>query len=987
MRGAPKLGEDSDEQVVKYIDQYQTCEIPINEELSKQVLQLQKHVHSASCRRNGSCRYQYPRLPSDATVIAKESDKASLNNKKIICKKVMDVMEAPEYPDDISLEDLLKKAAVEPHAYKEAVKTMKSGKQVVLKRQPGERWINNYNTQILKTWGANMDLQYIVDPYSCIMYITSYMMKSEGAMSELLKGAVKEFKDEDVRTKLQKVGAVFLSSREISAQEATFRLLSIPLKQSSKAVVFVNTSSKDKRVSLLKPKQVLEEMNDDDEDIFHKSLTDRYVARPDNINHLCLAEFAASYTVGGTVSHDETDHVSEVGAQNNADRNEKVITLKNGLGKMKKRNQQCVIRFYKRREEDDEKYRGLIMLYLPWRDESVDLKGNFLTFHDHYQHVKKEIQTNEKKFSIRAQEIDDAYETLQQNGPPNDAWDMIAPNIGFEEAEQRAEGFVIERDLPNVDPSVNIDIGSEPIESKEESLFSKEIDPSLMTPEQYKEMTLSLNAKQRQFLAFHQEWLKQVQIAITNCTPIPQYTVFLSGHGGVGKSHIIKLAHYETLKLLKLCPTYFHPNDIPVLRTAFTGTAAFGIDGMTLHSAFGFTVGPNRKKEYQPPGSSKLNTLRAHLGKLKLLVIDEASMVGADLLYDIHRRLQDITENRDQDTRFGGVSILAVGDLYQLQPVGQKHIFGDPSDDYARLHGSIWKETFILFELTESMRQKDDQAFAELLKRVRTAECTEDDLSLLQSREVTTNSEDYPSQALHVFKTNEDVDYHNMKQITLLGTHVETIKAIDFKKDVNTGQMNVKFSRKMSETGGLREIVSVTKAARVMVTVNIDVSDGLVNGVTGTVVGLDKTADTVNVIFILFDSKRVGAKAISKSKFKHLHPNAVPVKRHDVQFFAGGGKSPIMAKRSQFPLTLAWACTIHKVQGKTLEQIVVSMKGKGRFNAGQAYVALSRVKKISGLHILQFEKEAIRVNKDVVKEMRRIPRLTFLEEDKSTNEE
>ena len=122
-----------------------------------------------------------------------------------------------------------------------------------------------------------MDLQYIVDPYSCIMYITSYMMKSERAMSELLKKVAEEAKEDDLRSQLRKVGSAFLNNREVSAQEAVFRLLSLPLKRASRKVVFVNTAPKEKRVSMLKPQKVLAEMDDDDENIFCTSPLDRCV--------------------------------------------------------------------------------------------------------------------------------------------------------------------------------------------------------------------------------------------------------------------------------------------------------------------------------------------------------------------------------------------------------------------------------------------------------------------------------------------------------------------------------------------------------------------------------------------------------------------------------------------------------------------------------------------------------------------------------------
>ena len=87
-----------------------------------------------------------------------------------------------------------------------------------------------------------MDLQYILDPYACVMYIAAYMLKSERSMGELLKQVSKESGSEDIRTQLRRLGSVFLNHRKVSAQEAAYRILSMPLKQLSRKVVFVNTA-------------------------------------------------------------------------------------------------------------------------------------------------------------------------------------------------------------------------------------------------------------------------------------------------------------------------------------------------------------------------------------------------------------------------------------------------------------------------------------------------------------------------------------------------------------------------------------------------------------------------------------------------------------------------------------------------------------------------------------------------------------------------
>ncbi|TNN22918.1 ATP-dependent DNA helicase PIF1 [Liparis tanakae] len=224
--------------------------------------------------------------------------------------------------------------------------------------------------------------------------------------------------------------------------------------------------------------------------------------------------------------------------------------------------------------------------------------------------------------------------------------------------------------------------------------------------------------------------------------------------------------------------------------------------------------------------------------------------------------------------------------------------------------------------------------------RARRATCTEDDIKLLKTRVVTSSDNTYPADALHVFKTNKEVDNNNLSHIKKSQSHIHEIKAIDKRKDIHTGQLTVVMPSKASDTGGLREVLVVTMGARVMVTVNINVSDDLANGVCGTVVGIETTGDQVIVIFVKFDSPRVRKDAIARSQYRQQYPDAVPIMRQEVQFFTGRGRHSVEARRTQFPLTLAWACTIHKVQGKTLEQVVVAMKGKVKFMPGQAYVAI-----------------------------------------------
>lgn len=170
-----------------------------------------------------------------------------------------------------------------------------SGVHVMLKWEPHSQWINGYNPEILRTWQANMDLQYIVDPYTCIMYVTSYMMKREWALSELLHKVAEETQ-KNVKYQLKKLESTFLNHRDVSDQEAAYRLLSLPLKQSDSQVVFINTSPKERHILMLKPRSAILEMDIDSEDLYFNGLNERYTARPDSLGDMCLAAFSANYS-------------------------------------------------------------------------------------------------------------------------------------------------------------------------------------------------------------------------------------------------------------------------------------------------------------------------------------------------------------------------------------------------------------------------------------------------------------------------------------------------------------------------------------------------------------------------------------------------------------------------------------------------------------------------------------------------------------------
>ena len=248
-----------------------------------------------------------------------------------------------------------------------------------------------------------------------------------------------------------------------------------------------------------------------------------------------------------------------------------------------------------------------------------------------------------------------------------------------------------------------------------------------------------------------------------------------------------------------------------------------------------------------------------------------------------------------------------------------------------------------------------------------------EDLDVLILRVITADNANYPTHVLHVYRLNDFANDRNRLMLNSLAPQCEqyTIKASYAIAGQTTHIDLQSLSENRNETGGLHGTLKLAIGACVMLVTHIDVSDGLVNRARGEVVHI-VTSDSsiVTNVLVKFDNQQVGIKAIQTSLYRARFPNAVPLGKHEVVFRAKRKRGSEIT-RLQFSLTLAWATTIHKVQGLTLDEIVVDMKG-GRFNAGQAYVAFSRVKTLQGLYILNFSASAIKKSNDVHNEMIRL---------------
>ncbi|XP_019848907.1 PREDICTED: uncharacterized protein LOC109580300 [Amphimedon queenslandica] len=222
------------------------------------------------------------------------------------------------------------------------------------------------------------------------------------------------------------------------------------------------------------------------------------------------------------------------------------------------------------------------------------------------------------------------------------------------------QGEKLERDISQEDIDDNATLITNPSDNNSRNgpaalsfRFESAAKKDVIAPDEYRSLMRGLNEKQRQIVFFHRKWCKEAILDLKKGNKVKPYHIFLSGPGGVGKSHVIRIIQSDTIKLLKLSG-FIEPDEVIVLLTAPTGVAAFNIGGMTLHSSL--KLGCNKYGSYKSLSHDKANTLRLRLAKLKLLIIDEISMVGSNMLLDVHRRLNEILV-QPHDVIFGKEAI------------------------------------------------------------------------------------------------------------------------------------------------------------------------------------------------------------------------------------------------------------------------------------------------------------------------------------------
>ena len=382
-----------------------------------------------------------------------------------------------------------------------------------------------------------------------------------------------------------------------------------------------------------------------------------------------------------------------------------------------------------------------------------------------------------------------------------------------------------------------------------------------------------------------------------------------------------------------------------------------------MHSALNCKFG----NTYVTLTKEKLDELEWVYKELKVIIIDEMSMVSSNNLYDIHKRLTTIA--RDDTKIFGGKAVVLLGDLMQLKPVMGRPIFSMPKCKQMQREAiyfhpklSIWQNLEVVC-LEVNYRQGQGTHWLHLLNRARLAQSfddlTEEDKELLKGRKVKTEVYwKFKENTIHVFYTKAEVEDHNN---ALLGR--QKGKMHESTAEIKCIPASYKYSvdacGAVDSTNFLYKL-KIKVGVRVMMIYNVSTTDGLINGALGTVIDIltNEESKAIQTIIIKFDNPKAGREqreTYNSIASQYKEENGTPVFRTKLQYFPEGKSKKQHANKVviwQFPLRIAYASTAHKMQGVTTKEGTdLVCHGHKKLPKGMGYVMASRVPCYENLHL------------------------------------
>ncbi|WP_111891406.1 AAA family ATPase [Acinetobacter sp. MB5] len=400
--------------------------------------------------------------------------------------------------------------------------------------------------------------------------------------------------------------------------------------------------------------------------------------------------------------------------------------------------------------------------------------------------------------------------------------------------------------------------------------------------------------------------------------------VFLTGSAGAGKTYTLN-QYIQYLKIRK----------VPVAITASTGIAATHMNGMTIHTWAGIGI-KDSLSEDDLKRMKERKYLKEHLENTQVLIIDEISMLHAKQLNLVNQVLKYFKEN---DQAFGGIQVVVAGDFFQLPPVGKNE---ERNRDKFCFMSEAWVEAkFRICYLTEQHRQ-DDETLNQILNAIRAQNLQNQHFDALTS----VRKQDIGETFTRLYTHNMDVDNLNFQHLNAIDGESHQFNAVL--------DGNEKLLETLKSSVRAPEELTLKKHAKVMfVKNNFDM--GYINGSLGEIIGFEED-----------DEHGLLPKVqLTDGSVLLVEPETWSVEND-------GGK--VIASFQQIPLRLAWAITIHKSQGMTLEAAEINLSHT--FEKGQGYVALSRLKSLEGLRLTGFNDQALELDSLAIKADRRFQELS-----------
>ena len=404
--------------------------------------------------------------------------------------------------------------------------------------------------------------------------------------------------------------------------------------------------------------------------------------------------------------------------------------------------------------------------------------------------------------------------------------------------------------------------------------------------------------------------------------------IFLTGEAGTGKTFLV-----NRIKEMSL------DQNIKIAITAMTGTAAYLLGGTTLHSwaNIGLASG-NEPTEQLVKKINKYQKAVRKWQEVDILVIDEISMMSYALL----DKLEEVARCfRNPNKIFGGIQVILIGDFFQLPPIPENN--QTPEVLFA-FKANCWNRLIDENIILQEVIRQSDPIFKNCLSEIRKGYISNITKSILETR-VAIPLIDDKIKATRIYPYKQNVEGMNYKKLHKLNRELQEYK------------LEYKFSKEGREFSSSEVVMNLTHyikhlpcdekltiaiGAQVMLIANLNMEAGLVNGSRGVVKDIDNQTGNISVEFINGEIRNIT--------------------RHEWKVTLDSGYEVTF---SQIPLILAWAITIHKAQGASLDLAEIDV-GSTIFEYGQAYVALSRIRNLNGLRLIAFNPRKIRANPDVL---------------------